>query len=56
VQLTNPTAHTSLIQQYRGAVDEAENAYQTAVQEALAELSASRQTPPNKVDGYDRIY
>ena len=56
VQLQTPTAHTSLIQQFRQAVDEAQEAYALAVKEALAELSVSRQTHGHSVDGYDRIY
>ena len=56
IQLQDPTAHTSTIQQMSDAVSKAEKVYLDSLQKALTDLSTSERVEGWKVDKFDRIY
>ena len=56
IQLQDPTAHTSTIQQMSDAVSKAEKVYLDSLHKALADLNTSERVEGWKVDKFDRIY
>jgi hypothetical protein len=56
VQLQDPTAHTSTIQQMSDAVKSAEAVYTASLRRAEEEVSTSQRITGWKVDKHDRIY
>ena len=56
IQLQDPTAHTSTIQQMAAAVKVAEDNYQRALAAAIGELNSSKIVQGYAMDKFDRIY
>jgi hypothetical protein len=56
VLVANPTSYSNVITQLVGYIEATDKMYQDAVNAAMTELTASRLTPHQHADKFDRVY